>query len=169
MNNVVLTELKNELKEAVSRHYKLLAEKFPEEDFYGYSLYTDGDVSSIGPVANRTSALTVEKTDPTYIYYRYSPDEWSNWDDFGLFEQVNKIIRQYYEEMKNKFVKYKKDILGQALQALLELEAEGLFGSKNDNRFIVIWLSDDHNEIINTSAKKLNTRKVYEEYASEFE
>lgn len=112
--------------------------------------------------------MTTKRGEPDYIYYRLSPDEWSDWDDFGMFDQVNRIINQYGQDMEEHFSKFKKEVLGQALQALLELEAEGLFGPKNDQRFLVVWLSDSNDEIINTSAKKLISKKVYEVYASEF-
>ncbi len=163
-----LENLKNELKQAVSRHYRMLIARFPGEDFYGYSLYTSDDVSSIGPVANRESVLATKRAEPDYIYYRYSPDEWSDWDDFEMFDQVNRILKQYKQNIEDHFPQFKKDVLGQALQALLELESEGLFGPKDDQRFLVVWLSDSSDETINASAKKLNTKKAYEKYASEF-
>jgi phage/plasmid-associated DNA primase len=85
-----------------------------------------------------------------------------------MFEEVNRIISKYDEELEEEFVKFKKDILNTLLQAMKELEYEGLSGTKTDERFLVIWLSDSDDEIINISAKQLNTQKVYKEFASEF-
>ncbi|HEX8965442.1 MAG TPA: DUF4303 domain-containing protein [Patescibacteria group bacterium] len=160
MNPAIPMNLKDEIKRAITSHYKTLNANFPEGNFYGYSLYTSDDVSSIDPVANRESSISVDKDDPSYNYYRYSPDEWSDWDDYGKFDYVNLIIK--------KFGQLKSAILQQAFQALIELESEGLFGIKSDSRFIVIWLSDSDNEIIHISAKQLNSEKVYLEFASEF-
>lgn len=168
MSISLLEGLKNELKKSVSQHFKALNEKFPEEKLYGYSLYTSDDISSIGPVANKVSDLTKDKDDTEYNYYRYSPDEWSEWDDFGMFEQVNEIISKLYEEMNNNFANYKKSVLRKAIDVLYELELEGVFGPKNDERFLIVWVTDSSDESIHTSAKKLNTQKVYKEFASEF-
>lgn len=168
MDKLILQNLKNEFKKSIKQHFRTLSEKYPEEDFYGYSLYTSDDVSSIGPVANRVSSLKVDEFDPMYNYYRYSPDEWCDWDDFGMFQLVNEIIAEYYSKLNDNFEQFVQDILEQALQSLYELQSEGLFGVKHDNRFLVVWVSDSGNEIMNTSAKLLNTEKTFKEYALEF-
>jgi len=168
MSQSFMDNLKNELKKAVSQHYRTLMERYPEEDFYGYSLYTSDDVSSIGPVSNRVSSLKTVISDPMYVYYRYSPDEWSDWDDLGLFDQVNRMIKAYCEEMDDDFGKFREDVLRQALQTLIELEVEGLFGVKDDQRFLILWLSGSADPIMDAAARALNTQKAYEKFASEF-
>ena len=162
----MLENLKKELKEAVSKHYEYLKKSFTEETLYGYSLYTSEDVPDLYPVANKLSAIEVDKADAEYCYYRYCPNEWSDWDDFGMFSEVNEIITELYQEMNDDFLGYKKGVLRQAMQALLELESEGLFGEKNDERFLIVFLSDSANDIMNISAKELNTSNVYEEFTS---
>ncbi len=161
-------DLKAELKKAISKHYSTLKLQFPMEEFYGYSLYSSDDISSLGPVANRLSVIEEKTSDSDYFYYKYSADEWSDWDDFELFEEVNSIIAQFYNEKKDCFDEFRDYILNTSLQVMKELEQEGLFGLKNDERFLVIWISDSSDEIINISAKQLNTQKVYKEFASEF-
>ncbi|MHC1686080.1 MAG: DUF4303 domain-containing protein [Clostridiaceae bacterium] len=163
-----LKKYKEELKIAITNHYKLLNEKFGQDTVYGYSLYTDDDICSIGPVANRVSDITVSNNDEMYIYYKYSPDEWELWDDFELFDNANKIIKELYNRDDIEFIQYKESILDVTLEAIQELDDSGLFGIKNDARYLVIWISDSANEIMDISAKQLNTARVYEEYASEF-
>lgn len=169
MSEVLLKKFKNELKTAIANHYRALNEKFKEEIVYGYALYTSDDVSSIGPVANLNSDITVEINDDMYNYYRYSPDEWNEWNDFGIFDDVNQIIKELHSKSYVIFEELKEKILNQSLQAMKELDENGMFGAKNDERFLIIWVSDSDDRIMNISAKQLNTSKAYEEYVSEFE
>ena len=85
-----------------------------------------------------------------------------------MFEEVNKIIAKSYDDMEENFYEFKQGVFNVSLQAMKELEQEGLFGPKTDERFLVIWVSDSNDEIINISAKQLNTQRVYKEFASEF-
>ncbi|MCB2355746.1 DUF4303 domain-containing protein [Clostridium estertheticum] len=169
MAELFFKKFNNELKIAITNHYRALNERFKEETFYGYALYTSEDVFSIGPVANRNNNITVEIDNDMYNYYRYSPDEWSDWDDFEMFDVVNKIIGELYSKPNAIFKQIKKEILSESLKAMDELDENGIFGIKNDNRFLIIWISDSDSEIMSASAKKLNTIKVYQEYVSEFE
>ncbi|MBJ7987694.1 DUF4303 domain-containing protein [Bacillus cereus] len=157
-----------ELKNAIRCHYNELITRCGVDTIYGYSILTDDCVSSIGPVANKERLIKVNKSDPLYNYYRYGAVEWSEWDDFGMFDEVNKIIKKYHETVEDDFNMGVNTLLKESLNVLMELESEGLFGDRNDNRFIVICVADSSNEIMIESARLLNTLKIYEEYASEF-
>lgn len=158
-----------QLKNAIRCHYNELTSRCGNDTIYGYSLMTDDCFSSIGPVANKERLIKVNKSDPLYNYYRYGAVEWSEWDDFGMFDEVNKTIKRYHETVEEDFDLLIDTLLNELLKVLIELESEGLFGDRNDNRFIDICVSDSSNEIMLKSARLLNTLKVYEEYASEFE
>lgn len=157
-----------ELKNAIRSHYKELIMRSGDDNIYGYALYTDDCVSSIGPVANKERLITATKLDPLYTYYRYGAVEWSEWDDFGMFNEVNNIIKNYHEIIEDDFNLRVETLLKDSLHVLIQLESEGLFGQKNDNRFISICVSDSSNEIMIESVRELNTLKVYNEYVSEF-
>ncbi len=169
MNQQMMNELKLELKKAICQHRKILIERYPDENLYGYSLYTSDDLSAIGPVSNRMSAIKVDANSPDYFYYKYCPDEWCDWDDYGLFDVVNRIIRSLYNEMEDEeddFYHFKQSVLKQALQALKELSHEGWFGAQTDDRFLIVYLSDSNDEIMEVAAEELNTAKVYTDYMS---
>jgi hypothetical protein len=176
-------QLKEELKKAITAHYERLTRTIP--DIYGYSLYTHDGVSSMGPVANRTSALKVGPDDKMYNYYRYGAVEWSEWDDFGLFDQVNAILSEMMNDEGKlpeteefdpiaelqqgfEFAEKRGAILRTALEALCELEAGGLFGPRSAERFVVISICDSSDEMMLESAKRLNDDDVYQAYAKEF-
>ncbi len=116
------------------------------------------------PVANKSSSIPVEQSDESYTFYRYCADEWSDWDTYGLFDKVNQLIAKLYEEQGDDFYTYKESLLNQALEALNELESEGLFGAKDDNRFLIVWVTDSDHDIRVKSAEKLNTLKVFKEF-----
>ncbi|MDD9261698.1 MULTISPECIES: DUF4303 domain-containing protein [Bacillus cereus group] len=164
----LLESLYVELKNAIRCHYSELITRYGVDTIYGYSLLTDDCVNSIGPVANKERLIKVDKSAPLYNYYRYGAVEWSDWDDFGMFDEVNKIIKKYHETVEDDVNMRVNTLLKESLNVLMELESEGLFGGRNDNRFIVICVTDSSNEIMIESARLLNTLKIYEEYASEF-
>ncbi|MED0981386.1 DUF4303 domain-containing protein [Bacillus paramycoides] len=164
----LLESLYVELKNAIRCHYKELITRCGVDTIYGYSLLTADCVSSIGPVANKERLIKVNKSDSLYNYYRYGAVEWSEWDDFGMFDEVNKIIKKYHETVEDDFSMRVNTLLKESLNVLIELESEGLFGGRNDNRFIVICVTDSSNEIMIESARLLNTLNIYQKYASEF-
>ena len=80
-----------ELKNAIRCHYNELITRCGVDTIYGYAILTDDCVSSIGPVANKERLIKVNKSDPLYNYYRYGAVEWSEWDDFGMFDEANNL------------------------------------------------------------------------------
>ncbi|WP_068776123.1 DUF4303 domain-containing protein [Paenibacillus sp. FJAT-26967] len=164
----LVQSLHAELRNAILSHYKELTARCTDDVIYGYSLFTDDCVSSIGPVAVKEGSIQVKESDPMYNYYRYGVVEWTEWDDFGMFDEVNQTIRNYHETVKDSFEERVTTLLQASLDVLIELESTGLFGPRNDSRFLVICVSDSENEIMIESAQKLNTSKVCEDYASEF-
>jgi len=161
-----LTLLKAELKSAITAHYtKLTSEVL---DIYGYGIFTDDSVSSLGPVANRESALTVGPLDKMYNCYRYLAVEWSDWEAFGLFDRVNGIVNNLYDDTTLGFAEMRTAILRVCLATLSELETDGLFGPRTDSRFVVICISDSDDDIMMESAKMLNTPAAFQAYSSEF-
>lgn len=103
-----------------------------------------------------------------YNYYRYGAVEWSEWDDFGLFDSVNAIVAELLEDDSIEFADKRQAILRQALEALCELETGGLFGPRSVDRFVVLCIADSSDEIMLESAKRLNSEAVSQAYAEEF-
>ena len=91
----LISQFKSALKTATALHYHRLVADIT--DIYGYALFTEDGLSSIGPVANRESALQKPKSDPMYNYYRYLAVEWSDWDNFGMFDDVNSILTKMHD------------------------------------------------------------------------
>ena len=162
----LLARLESELKQAVADHYRKLKAEAP--DVYGYAILSEDGVSSIAPVANRESSLSVDPTDRRYNYYRLLAVEWSEYDDYGLFERVNAIVGELHDDDSSEFSAKGEAILRICLNVLRDLEREGLFGPRTDQRFLAICLSDSDDDIMLESAKLLNTPATFAAYAAEF-
>ena len=158
----LLSQFRSALKTATASHYKRLVTDV--SDIYGYALFTEDGLSSVVPVANRESALKKPKSDPMYNYYRYLAVEWSDWDHFGMFDDVNALLTKMHDESPAELDR----VLPICLDVLSELDDEGVFGQRTDDRFIVICLSDSDDEIMMESAKRLNTDTAFTAYAGEF-
>ena len=165
-NILKMVEFKQELKRAIESHYAKVRESF--NDLYGYTLYTDDSLCSIGPVCNRESDITVPATDEMYRYYKYIAVEWANFDDFGIFDGVNSLLANIMDCDHPEWEERRQEVLEICLNTLFELDKNNLFGSKDSGRFIAICIADSNDPIMDRSAKLLNQSSVYEAYAKEF-
>ena len=141
-------------------------------DFYGYSVlppdyYTAFDPTTIAVAFNCES--NIDDSNRGQSYYRYSVDEWQNYVQDG-FDAVNHELKALLTATKSSdddsiddtFVTSVYQAVLDAMQAL-----------RNDDTFdgvpyLVIWLSDSGDSILNRSAKLLNSSEVYAEFGSEF-
>lgn len=141
-------------------------------DFYGYAVlppdyYTAFDPTTIAVAFNCES--DIDDSNRGQPYYRYSVDEWQNYVHDG-FDTVNRELKALLAATKSSdddsiddtFVESVYQAVLNAMQAL-----------RNDKIFdgvpyLVIWLSDSGDSILNRSAKLLNSTEVYSEFAAEF-
>jgi hypothetical protein len=181
------TDLAEATKRAVVDHLAALKERFPDDSFVGYCLYTCDQIDSLGPVANSLAAVQKHKSDDA-PYYKYCPDAWSHWDDFGTFSRVRRILRDIHHVFETTRTEWEfllspahskvndevneyncwRGIYDAVLKALSELREEGRLGlpSSEDGVF-AIWFSDadeDDETLIKESASRLNTSRVVEEF-----
>lgn len=164
----MFSELQLALSSATEQHYRLLRQTHGADELYGYSLYTDDGLSSIFPVANTRSAISVGAADPMYNYYRYGPHEWSLWEDHGLFDGANAIVKAIHADPSLDFHSRRDGMLQAAFSALKELEATGLFGPRTPARFLALWIADSADPIMVEAAKALNSQDVFDDFCSEY-
>ena len=157
---------KQELKKAIENHYSKVLKSF--SDLYGYTLYTDDSLCSIGPVCNRESDITVPESDEMYDYYKYGAVEWANFEDFGIFDGVNSLLAKIMDCDHPEWMEKRREVLEVCLATLSELEESNLFGPKDSGRFIAICIADSDDPIMEKSARLLNNSNVYKAYAKEF-
>ena len=141
-------------------------------DFYGYAVlppdyYTAFDPTTIAVAFNCES--DIDDSNRGQSYYRYSVDEWQNYVHDG-FDAVNRELKALLTATKSSDdVSVDDSFLNSVYQAVLD----AMQALRNDNTFdgvpyLVIWLSDSGDSILNRSAKLLNSPEVYAEFASEF-
>ena len=169
-------DLKNILKNEMRKHIIELKEEY--DDLYGYAILPGEsyEVNTLVVAYNRVSDIKEESA-----YFRYSIDEWENWDHNAL-ASINSRIKEindnfyswhpensksiYLDKIKQSHISSFHEII---LSALKDLAEEDLFDFGSHERFIAIWISDSNSEIIKKSIRELNTEKVIKEYFEEFE
>lgn len=163
----------------IQRHVSKL--RSAGDSFYGYAAlpgdyWTQPDPASLVIAFNRESDIEAENSDDSY--YRYSVDEWQNYVHDG-FDDTNSALESQLATFKKLHApiedgdqSYDYEIAFVAktnraiLAALMALKQNGTFP---DGTYLIIWFSDSEAEIMNESAKALNSAQNYERYASEFQ
>jgi len=135
---------------------------------YGYALYTEDGLSSIGGVCNTITDVPVSTDDPMYNYYKYGAIEWQHFESYGLFDQVNVVLNEIMNCDDEQWSDKRQQVLHTCLKELVSLDSSGLFGPQESGRFIVICLSDSSDPVMERSARELNTQEVYKHYAEQF-
>jgi hypothetical protein len=153
---------KKKLKEAIRNHYQKVQELF--DDLYGYTLYTDDSLCSIGPVYNRESDISVQETDEMYPYYKYLAVEWAHFEDYDMFSKVNSLLQEIMDCDHPEWQEKREEILEVCLSVLGELDEAGLFGAKESGRFIAICIADSDDSIMERSVKELNNSGIVNAY-----
>lgn len=170
-------ELVDVIKLEIREHIEKLHDR--GEQFYGYAILP-GEFEAIHNLVvafNRDSDIAPENI--TNSYYRYSVDEWLNYehDEFPKSNAIINLHNSQFQElngndnsnnyvMDNWEVAHAIKLLHAILKAMTELRHEGLIGG--DKSFAVIWIADSDNSIILQSAKALNTETVYKVFVEEF-
>lgn len=172
-------ELISALAGDIEKHVTKLLSK--GEPFYGYAVLpgeyaTQPDAATVHVAFNRESDIDPDNVGD--IYYRYSVDEWKHRETKGFKASTSRLkasLKQFRTMHQKDEESYQLDEFEVAfvektnrsvLDALLQLKKKGLFDAKT---FLIIWFSDSADEIVNESAKKLNARTVYKEFATEFD
>lgn len=167
------TDLKEAVKEAVRLHVKKLRSQ--HTDLYGYAILPGEpyEVNSLVAVSNKKS--DIKENSP---YYRYSVDEWEDWDHEALASVtplIGKINEKFQSlhtddpvsfEMDEYEIAHISNFHNAFLSALQELIDENVFDIAD--RFIAIWISDSDHDIIYKSVRELNSDSVAGEFMEEF-
>ncbi|MCC5650094.1 DUF4303 domain-containing protein [Nostoc sp. XA013] len=171
------TELVNTIKSEIHEHIAKIHAR--GDRFYGYAILP-GELYQIDNLVvafNRESDIALENF--TDSYYRYSVDEWSNYEH-GEFPKSSAIIDLRNAQFKKMHINNNHDdyamddweiahaekLLTTILTAMTELRHDGLIGG--DKSFAIIWISDSDCDIMRQSAKVLNSDAVYKTFMKEF-
>ena len=164
--------------EGIRNHVDVLRSRGIE--FYGYALLPGEpyELSSLSAVSNTEADIKRPASNPSYLHYRYSVDEWAHWDH-DQFAAANELLEQEKEQFSSRHPKAEDDFemdpfeLAHAdalyegiVQGLEAAKAGGTFGECEP--FLAIWISDSEHPIMAESVKRLNSAAMAAEFAGEF-
>jgi hypothetical protein len=154
----------------IKRHVTELRQSGVE--FYGYAALppdygTAFDPTTMAVAFNRES--DIDASNRGQPYYRYSVDEWQNYVHDG-FESVNGELKSLLADSRESVDDsiddgFVESIYQTVLDAMLALRADGTF---NNVPYLIVWLTDSGDDILNRSAKLLNSSETYSDFATEF-
>jgi hypothetical protein len=147
-------------------------------DFDGYALLPGEfyKLHDIVAVSSSLSDVPVPPEDSQYNYYRFSVDEWKNWDS-EWFSAANHVLLEANRRfatahvgasfvMDEVQVALANGLLDSVLCGLEQAKQLGTFGGTAP--FLVIWITDSSCEIIYESAQRLNRPDVVADFMTEF-
>lgn len=174
-DDALLVELiKSDLKSSIDKIRSSVV------DLYGYAILP-GDYFEVGSLVaafNKESDIKPAELAST-IYYKYSVDEWMNYDR-DVFQKSNTILEkrnvilqefcdrhedQHEVEIEDLKIRFADSIYELILDALNKFRKEFC---QDSDLFLVIWVADSGNSIVNRSAAELNSASVSELFFTEF-
>lgn len=165
------THLQAAIVADIARHVTSLRKSGVELDGYAVlppNYYSDFDPTTLSVAFNCES--DTDATQRGEPYYRYSVDEWNNYVHEG-FDNVNRVLQSLLEGARPSG----DDLIGHVfVDAVYQAILDAMLTLRKDHTFdgvpyLVVWVSDSGNCILNQSAKALNSPEIYAEFASEFD
>lgn len=164
--------------EDVRNHFARVAATGRE--IYGYALLPGEfyDIQSIVVATNSETEIKVPFSDDLYRYYRYSVDEWMNYDH-NEFAKTNSVLSEANEQFRGQHtreaesfqmdeceVAFANGVLEALVDGLDAAKTAGAFGDKE--RFLVVWIPDSDVPIMSESSRRLNSVAVAADFSAEF-
>jgi hypothetical protein len=170
--------LHSALLDAARKAFGTIQREHPDEKFYAFALYTHDDVGYILPTSNSEEGL--ERATLRYVRenksdfashkasLRWSPCDWEyhlTGEDY--FSEVERILDEgpdiYKIKDEERIERHVETVYSQCREVLKELDAEGLFGRREERKRVVInLLKGDQSEAEMLQwAKELNPEPAY--------
>jgi Domain of unknown function (DUF4303) len=178
MAEIDFSLLRIEVKEAAQRAFETVRANHPNEQFYGFALYSDDSAMTIMPAANSEEALLRKAQEEGYLpipsWLRWSTSEWSyeaEGDEYfnAAYDMIN--AEEQYDEMESgSFELFREKVFLTMVQALGDLDATGFFGKGETRKAVTLFCSisdsEDAENLENESACQLNPTDVYEKFTA---
>ena len=162
-------------------------ESHPSERFYAFALYTDDGVMGISPSANSEEgyqrmvgnyrAMFGETSPAELRYLRWATAEWAyeaaGQEHFHPVHSLLTAVDRYGPEEEDGFVAFKSQVLTTMVEALQDLDADGLFGSGEEREKVTLFISISDSgvaeQVEDESARKLNPESVYARFRARYQ
>jgi hypothetical protein len=180
MAEVDFSLLRSEVKEAAQRAFETVRANHPDEQFYGFALYSDESAMTIVPAANSEEALESKAQKdgclPVPSWLRWGTGEWSyeseGAEHFNIATQMINGEDRYDEAEPEAFETFRNKVFATMVEALGDLDATGFFGTGTQREAVTLFCSisdsDEAEEFENESARQLNPVAVYEKFAAKY-
>ena len=148
--------------------------------YYGYAILPGElyEIHSLVAATNTEADIQVPRENGQYLYYRFSVDEWAHYDQGG-FEAANALLDQENTRFKSMHSKPEDDymmddlevahaevLLESIIQGIEAAKTGGVFGAADP--FLVVWIPDSDDEVMERSVRRLNSAAVATDFLSEF-
>jgi len=129
--------LQKSIKNAARLAFDSLREKYPNQVFCGYALYSDNDAITVCPAVNSEENLNqMVLNDPTdRVYYQWSVGEWDHESEgVEFFMEISKHLYQQRLFMENseELMCFRNLVYEACVSALESMKDEGYFRSESD-------------------------------------
>lgn len=162
---LLIESIKSDLKNSIDKV------RSSAENLYGYAILP-GDYFEVGSLVaaynTQSNIKPAELASP--VYYKYSVDEWLNYDR-TVFKKSNAILEkqklslqefcdsyedQYEVEIEELEIRFADAIYKLIMESLNQFRKE--FYCQYSDLFLVIWVSDSGNDIIHSDNAKISFR-----------
>ncbi|NRD71843.1 DUF4303 domain-containing protein [Shewanella sp. VB17] len=164
--------LRSEIEEASQKCFSALKHKYSEDDFCGYSLYSDSSAMSISPALNSKKHFDLMCADDPEdsTYYRWSPGEWAYESEGAeFFQEISKQLIDESKKIKNQeqFINFKANVYEACVQSLENLSSIGFLNNREEDSVIVFTVSDseDPEEEVKW-IERLNKKELSDEFTN---
>ena len=175
-------QIRLQIRDAARAVFAEVQQQHPDEEFYAFALYTDGDAITVCPAANSEEALQRKvnqrnESDPAELrYLRWAIAEWE-YETAGA-ERFQTVCDQLREcrlqgDMTKDITAFSRQLQATMISALRDLDMESLFGSANRRDKVVLFVSTsdsaDAQQVETQSAHKLNPQPVYRRFRNRYQ
>jgi hypothetical protein len=164
-NTELLTKLQNELSNAIASHYAGLTREF--DDVCGYAVCAPATFEHVFPAYQLKSELRDRPADSLGLA-TYFPPEWNSFGTVFFTDELNSLVTEISNRFWGDESLEPKVVYEVILKAMVDLERDGVFGPRSDDRFLSIWdIGGDESMIISTS-EELNSETVHSRVLAAF-
>lgn len=173
MENYNLEQFRGILKKITQDIFLNVCTQEDVKDICGFSLFSDGDASSISAAYNTQSYLKkkwASDPDEDKEYYRWYPAEWKlegieSKDLDGLSRMLFEVGTSDIVKGEGNFQDYRNATFSSIVKVLEELKEEGLFSSMSEKFILVFSVSDYESKDDEIKwVKILNNEEASEEF-----
>jgi len=167
------SKLKSDIEQECVRCFTDIREKYPDEKFCGYSLYSDSDASSIAASINTKKHLKEivledkkENADDAEdkIYYKWNPSEWNQKiDTKHCFIKINETLTDASDNDDIPVNVLRRGVYEACVSALELLYKNGFFEKDDCVVTFSIPGSEEPTDVVKW-VKRLNSKKQSDEY-----